>query len=140
MFGWFKKQEADPIVFPDNRAAFSYACTHLDNRLLVEAVIPALVEEEGKRGSEGEHYFLLRLAGRDEGRELWACTLKEATAFPEAGELVGYRVVRYDPDMPEGLNLLGFIALGLAPVYMPGKGWQISKNYTPQNIRQTVRW
>ena len=99
MFGWLKKKDAEPIDFPDNRAAFVYACETLENRLLVEAVIPALVLEQGSRGSEGERYFLVQLAGRDGGRQLWACTLKEATSFPAPGDLVGFRVVRYDPDM-----------------------------------------
>ncbi len=140
MFGWFKKPEQETLVFPDNRAAYEYACLHLDNRILLEAVIPALVLEQGKTGSEGEHYFLLRLAGRDGGRQLWACTLKEATAYPQVGELVGFLVVRYDPDMAEGLDLLGYIAYGFEPVFVPGKGWRIARNYTPDNIRQTVRW
>lgn len=140
MFNWFKKKEPEPLIFPDNKAAFDYACLHLDNPLLVEAVIPALVKEKGTTGSEGEHYFLVSLAGRAGARDLWACTLKEATDYPEAGNLVGYRIVRYDPAMPDGLDLLGFIAFGFAPVFVPDKGWRITRNYTPQNIRQTVRW
>ena len=140
MFGWLKKKDAEPVEFPDNRAAFAYACENLENRLLVEAVVPALVEERGERGSEGEQYFLLRLAGKNGGREHWGCTLKEATDYPEVGELVGFRVVRYDPAMPEGLDLLGYIAFGFTPCYAPGKGWRTVKNYTPDNIRQTVRW
>jgi hypothetical protein len=140
MFDWFRKTAPEPWVFPDNQAAYDYACRHLDNRILLEAVIPALVLEQGKTGSEGERYFLLRLAGRDTGREVWACTLKEATDYPEPGDLVGFRVVRYDPDLAEGLDLLGFIAFGFAPVFIPGKGWRIARNYTPDNIRPTVRW
>jgi hypothetical protein len=140
MFGWLKKKEAEPIEFPDNRTAFAYACEKLENRLLVEAIIPALVEERGEAGSEGEQYFLLRLAGKEGGREVWGCTLKEATDVPEAGELVGFRVVRYDPSMPAGLDLLGYIACGFVPCYLPGKGWRIRKDYTPADIRPTVRW
>ena len=140
MFGWFKKPEQEPLVFPDNQAAFDYACRHLENRILVEAVLPALVMEQGKTGSEGERYFLLRLAGEDGGREIWACTLKEATDWPEPGDLAGYRVVRYDPSLAQGLELLGYIAFGFDPVFVPGKGWRIARNYTPENIRQTVRW
>jgi hypothetical protein len=127
-------------MFPDYRAAFDYACSHLDNRILTEALIPALVLEPGKTGSEGEHYFLLQLAGKEGGRELWACTLKEAAEHPSVGDLVGFRVVRHDPDMPAGLDLLGFIACGLAPEYLPGKGWRISRNYTPLDLRKTIRW
>ncbi len=140
MFGWFRKKPAEPIVFPDNQAAFDYACQHLDNRVMLEAVIPALVLAEGTAGSEGERYFLLHLAGRNGGRQLWGCTLKEALAYPAVGDLVGFRVVRYDPEMTEGLDLLGFIAFGFDPLFIPGKGWRIGQNYTPSNIRPTVRW
>jgi hypothetical protein len=140
MFGWLKKPEQEPLVFPDNQAAFDYACSHLENRILVEAVIPALVVEKGKTGSEGEHYFLLRLAGNDGGREIWACTLKEAADYPAVGDLAGFYVVRYDPCLTKGLELLGYIAFGFDPVFVPGKGWRIARNYTPENIRQTVRW
>lgn len=140
MFGWFSKKEAEPVVFPDNQAAFDYACAHLDNRILLEAVVPALVLEQGKTGSEGERYFLLHLAGRDGGRRLYACTLKEAVAFPDVGDLVGFQVVRYDPDLAKGLDLLGFISCGFDNVFIPGRGWLITRNYTPANIRPTVRW
>lgn len=140
MVGWFTKKEQNPLTFPDSRAAFDYACTHLDNRILLEALIPALVLQEGKVGSEGERYFLLQLAGKNGGRELWGCTLKEATEYPAAGDLVGYRVVRYDPAMPAGLDLLGFIAYRLEPEYCPGKGWRIARNYTPSGLKPTVRW
>ena len=60
--------------------------------------------------------------------------------IPRSGDLVGFRVVRYDPDLAEGLDLLGYIAFGFEPVFVPGKGWRIARNYTPENIRQTVRW
>jgi len=140
MFEWFRKTAPEPLVFPDSQAAYAYACRHLDNRILLEAVIPALVLGQGKTGSEGERYFLLRLAGSEGGKEIWACTLKEATDYPAAGDLVGYLVVRNDPDLAEGLDLLGYIAFGFEPVFVPGKGWRIARNYTPQNIRPTVRW
>jgi hypothetical protein len=140
VFGWFKKTEHEPLVFPNSQTAFDYACSQLDTRILLEALLPALVIEPGKAGSEGEHYFLLQLAGKEGGRPLWACTLKEAAEFPSPGDLVGFRVVRHDPDMPAGLDLLGFIACGLEPEYFPGKGWRISRNFTPHDIRQTVRW
>jgi len=140
MFGWFRKTGGDHLAFPDNQAAFDYACNQLDNRLLLEALLPALVLEPGKPGSEGEHYFLLQVAGKGGGRQVWACTLKEVTEFPSTGDLVGFRVVRHDPEMPDGLDLLGFIACGLAPEYLPGKGWRITRNYTPSDIRPTVRW
>jgi hypothetical protein len=140
MFSWFGRKEEEPQVFPDVRAAFDHACRHHDNRLLVEAVIPALVEERGKAGAEGEQYFRLRLAGPEGGREIWACTLKEADAFPEVGALVGFRVVRYDPDLASGLDLLGFIAYRFEPVFLRGKGWRIAESYTPANIKPTMRW
>jgi hypothetical protein len=111
----------------------------LENRILLEALLPALVIEQGKTGAEGEHYFLLQLAGKDGGRQIWASTLKEATNYPLPGDLVGYRVVRHEPDMPSGLDLLGYIACGLEPEYLPVKGWRISRNYTPVNIRPPVR-
>src|SRR6266567_9262503 len=140
MFGWFSRKSPEPLVFPDNRAAFDYACRHLDNRLLIEAVIPALVEERGETGSEGEHYFLLHLADKGNGRKLWGCTLKEATDYPEVGDLAGFRIVRYDPVLPEGLDLLGYIAFGFEPVYLPGRGWRIARDFTPRNIKPTVRF
>lgn len=139
MFGWLGKKEQEH-VFADNRAAFAYASEHLDNRILFEAVVPALVEERGRTGPEGERYFLLRLAGKEGGREIWGCTLSEATDYPEVGDLVGFRVVRYDPDLPEGLDLLGFIAYRFDPVYVDGKGWRVGKNFTPPNIKPTVRF
>jgi hypothetical protein len=139
MFNWLGKKRQEH-VFANNSAAFAYACEHLDNRILLEAVIPALVAERGKIGPEGERYFLLRLAGKDGGREIWGSTLKEADDYPEVGDLVGFRVVRYDPDLPEGFDLLGFIAYRLEPVYVDGKGWRIGRNFTPENIKPTVRF
>ena len=139
MFNWFKK-DAQPLVFADNREAFAYACEHLPNRVLIEAVIPALVEEEGARGSGGERCFRVRRAGPDGGREIWACTLVEATDWPEVGDLVGYRVVMIRDDMPLELALLGYLAFVFAPVYVPGKGWRNAKNLTPKNIKPTVRF
>ncbi len=135
MFGWLKRKPAPPLVFADNREAFDYACRHLDNRLLLNALIPALVEEEGRRGSEGEHNFLLRVADREGGRRLWAPTLKEARAFPEVGDLVGFRVVTIASDLPADANVIGYVAVGLEPVYVPGRGWRIAANYTPANIK-----
>jgi hypothetical protein len=139
MLGWFKKKQP-PLVFPDNRAAFDYACEHLDNRILIEALIPALVEELGKTGAEGEKYFLLRLAAKEGGRDVWACTLKEAVDWPEVGDLVGFRVVTIADYLPEEMNVIGFIAVKLEPVCVPGKGLRVVKSYTPKNIRPTIRW
>ncbi len=139
MLGWFKRK-LPPLVFADNRAAFDYACEQFDNRLLIEALIPALVEERGRTGAEGERYFRLRLAGKGGGREVWACTLKEAVDWPEVGDLVGFRVVMIADDLPEEMNVIGFVAVKLEPVFVPGKGLRVLKSYTPKNIKPTVRW
>ena len=64
MFGWLRRKEETVMQFPDNESAFAHACT-LRYPLLLNARIPALVMEEGRRGAEGEHWFLLQLAGRD---------------------------------------------------------------------------
>lgn len=140
MFGWLRRKPAEPLKFDDAAAAFAYACTHLENRLLLEAVVPALVEERGRIGEEGEHYFRIRLADRSGGRDIWACTLKEAVRFPEVGDLVGFRVVRLDPELPDPFDLLGFIAYRFEPLYVPGKGWRIGENFTPRNIKPVLRW
>lgn len=139
MFGWLSKKQ-EPQLFPDNTAAFEFACRNLDNRILLEAVVTALVDEVGRPGEEGERWFRLRLADPTGGRELWACTLKEALDFPELGDLVGFKVVKIASDLPEGMNIIGFIAYKLEPVFMGKKGWKIEKSYIPKNIRQTVRF
>ncbi len=138
MLDWFKKKP--PLDFPDNRAAFDYACEHFDNRILIEALIPALVEEQGRTSAEGEKYFRLRLACKERDRELWACTLKEAVDWPEVGDLVGFRVVMIADDLPEEMSVIGFVAVKLEPVCVPSKGLRVVKSYTPKNIKPTVRW
>ena len=140
MFGWLRKKGKEPLVFASNVSAFEYACRELPNAVLLEAVIPALVEEEGEIGEEGEHYFRLRLADKGGGREIWGCTLKEATDYPEAGDLVGFRIVKIASDLPEGMNIIGFIAVKLAPVLVEKKGWRIERSFTPKNIKPTVRF
>jgi len=140
MFGWFRKKEESLQEFADNRAAFEYACTHLPNRILLEAVIPALVEGEGRRGSDGERCFSIRLAAPDGGREMWACTLAEATAWPEIGDLVGFRVVTIAEDLAPDPIPVGYISCVLAPVLAEGKRWRIARNLTPENIKQAVRF
>ncbi|RNC73300.1 MAG: hypothetical protein ED859_00905 [Desulfuromonadales bacterium] len=139
MFGFFKKKQSDPLVFDTTAAAFAYACRNLENELLLEAVIPALVEERGRVGGEGERYFSIRLADGKGGRLLEACTLKEATGHPDVGDLVGFRVVKVDPDLPEPFDLLGFIAYRLAPRYVPGRGWPIDASFVPDNLKPTLR-
>jgi hypothetical protein len=140
MFDWFWKKEEALLEFADNRAAFEYACTHLPNRILLEAVIPALVEEEGQRGRDGERFFSIRLAGTDGGRELWACTLAEATDWPAIGDLVGFRVVTFADDIAPDPAPIGYISSVLAPVLVGRKGWRIARNLTPTDIKQTIRY
>jgi hypothetical protein len=140
MFDWFRKKAEEPLVFTDNRAAFEHACTHLPNRILIEAVLPAIVEEEGRRGRDGERFFRIILAGPAGGRELWACTLAEATDWPEIGDLVGFRVVTLADDMAPDQTPVGYIACVFAPVLAGRKGWQIARNLTPANIRQAIRY
>ncbi len=140
MFGWFSKKEEPLREFADSRAAFEYACTHLPNRILLEAEIPALVEGEGRRGRDGERCFSIRLAGPDGGRQVWASTLAQAPGWPEIGDLVGFRVVTIAEDIAPVPTPIGYIACVLAPVLADGKRWRIARNLTPENIKQAVRF
>lgn len=140
MFGWLKKKEATTINFPDNSAAFDYACTNLPNKVLIEAILPALVEEVGAVNSQGERTFRLRIADKNGGWELWGATLNTAPAFPAAGDLVGFRIVRIASDLPAGMNIIGFIAVKLAPVLVSGKGWKIEASFMPDNIKPAIRF
>jgi len=140
MFGWFRKKEVATLEFADNRAAFEYACTQLPNRILLEAVIPAIVEGEGRRGSDGERFFSIRLAGPNGGHELWACTLAEADDWPTVGDLVGFRVVTIAEDIAPDAAPIGYISSVLAPVLVDRKWWRIARNLTPANIKQAVRY
>ena len=128
------------MVFENNEAAFDYACTRQKPEILLEAAIPALVLDLGTVDMDGVRHFLLRLAGSDGGRELWACTLNEATAYPEVGDLVCFRVVKIAPDLPDEASVIGYIAAKLAPVWVEKKGWQVLESYTPANIKPIVRW
>lgn len=139
MFGLFRKKSGEPISFESNGAAFEYACRNLENEILLEAVIPALVEERLGIGSEGEVLFRIRLADRCGGRVIESCTLKESSRHPDPGDIVGFRVVKFDPELPEPFDLLGFIAYRLAPVYVPGKGWRVVESFVPENIKPTLR-
>lgn len=138
MFNWLKKKET--IVFTDNSAAFEYACKNLPNKVLLEAILPALVEEVGPINAQGERTFRLRIADKNGGWELWAATLKGAPAFPAAGDLVGFRIVRIATDLPEGMNIIGFVAVKLAPVLVTGKGWRTEQSFMPNNIKPTIRF
>ncbi|GAM09500.1 hypothetical protein OR1_01779 [Geobacter sp. OR-1] len=140
MFGWLRRKEVQTKVFDSNSSAFDFACENLKYPLLVEAVIPALVLEVGKPGQEGERWYLLRIAAPEGGREVWGCTLKEAEAFPTVGDFIGFRIVRIASELPDYMNVIGYIAMKLEPVLVDGKMWQMAENYTPTNIKPTVRW
>jgi len=138
MFNWFRKKIAQKLEFPDNGTAFEHACT-LGYRPLIDALIPALVQEEGRRGRDGEHTFLIRLAVDHGGRKLWSSTLKESQAYPKEGDLVGFRIVMIATDLPVAASLIGFLACRLEPVLVAGKGWAVAQNYTPDNIKRAIR-
>ena len=140
MFGLFSKTPPQRLTFATNEEAFAHACRLQRPEILLEAVIPALVLKRGEIDSDGTHHFLLRLADRTGGRELWGVTLQEATSYPDEGDLVGFRIVKIATDLPVEVSIIGFIAVKLAPEYLEKKGWRIEANYTPANIRPTVRW
>lgn len=138
MFNWFGKKQQQMLEFPDNAAAFAHACS-IGYQPLVGALIPALVEEEGELGRDGEHTFLITLAGKPRALKFWSCTLKEAESYPKAGYLVGFRIFMIASDLPEDASLIGYIACRLERVLATGKGWAISQSYTPKNIKQALR-
>jgi len=139
MFGLFRKKTGEPIEFETAEAAFDYACRNLENLILLEAVIPALVVERRGTGTEGEQLFLVRLANCTGGKVVETCTLSESLRHPSVGDLVGFRVVKLEPELPEPFDLLGFIAYRLQPVYVPGRGWRIAESFVPHNIKPTLR-
>lgn len=134
MFGWFRKKEEEELHFPDNPAAFAHACA-LGYPPLLNAVIPAFVEDEGRRGPEGEHCYRIRLACGNSGREIWGCTMADAPGFPEIGDFVGYRIVKIASELPDDASLIGYIACKLEPVLVEKKGWRIAVSYTPANLK-----
>lgn len=140
MFGLFGRRKQEPIVFGSAEAAFDYACAHLENALLLEAVVPALVEERGRTGEEGERYFRIRLANRDGGRVIDACVLGDAIGSPAVGDLIGFRIVRADPDLSPPYDIIGFIAYGLGLTYVPGRGWPVVRSFVPDNLKPTIRF
>lgn len=140
MFGWFRKKREEPIEFADNRAAFEYACENLPNRILIEADIPAIVEETRGRGRDGERFFAIRLAGPDGGTSMLACTLAESTDWPEVGDLVGFHIVTIAEELAQEPVPIGFISHVLSPVMVAGKGWRVARNLTPKNIKQPIRF
>ena len=137
MFDWFKRKKASVLTFADPEAAFAHACA-IGYEPLCQALIPALVREDGGRGNDGEHLFLITLAGPGGGKRFWCCTLKESQAFPAPGDLVGFRVVTIASDVPEEASLIGYIACRLEPVLVTGKGWVVSQSYTPANIKPAL--
>lgn len=134
MFDWFRKKDETPLEFPDNQSAFEHACT-IGYLPLIQASIPALVMEEGRRGVDGEHYFLMRLAGQNSFLEVWGCTLPGAPAFPVAGDLVAFRIVRICPELPVSAGLIGYISGSLDPVLIGKKRWRIRHSYTPDSLK-----
>jgi hypothetical protein len=138
MFNWFWNRQRKAQEFPDNESAFEHACA-VGYTPLIGALIPALVLEEGERGRDGEHTFLIRLAGQQSESTFWSCTLKETLAYPKEGEFVGFRIVMIADDLPEPVNLIGFIACRLERVFVEGKGWVVAQSYTPKNIKQAIR-
>lgn len=139
MFKWFWKKERKAQEFPDNGSAFAHACA-VGYTPLIGALIPALVLEEGERGRDGERTFLIRLAGMQSESTFWSCSLKEALGHPKEGDLVGFRIVTIADDLPAPVNLIGFIACRLDPVFVEGKGWVVAENYTPKNIKQAIHF
>ncbi len=129
----FGKKETTTL-FPDNESAFTHACT-LRYPLLLDARIPSLVMEEGRRGAEGEHWFLLRLAGQEGGLDIWGPTLPGAPAYPNPGDLVAFRIVRFATELPEEASLIGYIESRLETVLNSRRGWRIAESYRPVNLK-----
>jgi hypothetical protein len=138
MFSWFRKKK-EVLEFPDSAAAFAKA-SEIGYEPLVDALLPALVEEEGGIGPDGERRFLIRLATPQAAAAVWTCTLKESAARPSEGDFVGFRVVTIASDLPEPANLIGYIACKLQPVLVVGRGWRVAQSYTPKEIKQAIRF
>ncbi len=134
MFAWFRRKEDELLQFPDNESAFAHACT-LSYQLLLKARIPALVIGEGRRGSEGEHWYLLRLARQGRALEIWGPTLAEAPAQPEVGDLVAFNIVRIVAEFPEESSLIGYIDCRLEPVLNGSKGWRVATSFRPDTLK-----
>ena len=134
MFDWFRRKEQEVLQFPDNESAFAHACT-LSYQLLLKARIPALVIGEGRRGSEGEHWYRLKLARQGEGLEIWGPTLSGARAQPEVGDLVAFNIVRIVAEFPEESSLIGYIDCRLEPVLNGSKGWRVAESFRPDSLK-----
>jgi len=134
MFDWFRRKDPPPQQFPDNNAAFAHACS-MGYRLLLNALVPGLVVGEGRRGSEGEHCFRLRLAGPPGTPDIWGSTLADAPGYPQVGDLVAFRIVRIATELPEDASLIGYIAGKLEPVLEGKRGWRIVASYIPPHMK-----
>ena len=134
MFDWFREKEETLTQFPDNEAAFAHACS-LGYALLINAKIPALVVEEGRRGVDGEHWYRLNLASQEGTLGIWGPTLSEAPAYPEVGDLVAFRIVRIATELPDDASLIGYIDCRLKPVLNSRKGWHIATSFKPDNLK-----
>jgi hypothetical protein len=134
MFDWLHGKEEALTQFPDNESAFAHACT-LRYPLLLDARIPALVMEEGRRGADGEHWFLLRLAAQEGVLNIWGPTLPHAPAYPNVGDLVAFRIVRFATELPDDASLIGYIDSRLDPVLNSRKGWHIAISFRPDNLK-----
>ena len=108
---------------------------HCRIRCFLDARIPALVVEEGRRGVEGEHWFRMYLASREGDFDIWAPTLAEAPEYPEVGDFVAFRIVRFATELPEHASLIGYIDCRLKPVLNSRKGWHISSTFRPDNLK-----
>ena len=134
MFDWFSAKKEEITLFPDNESAFSHACT-LRYPLLLNARIPALVMEEGRRGAEGEHWYRLHLACQEGTIDIWGPTLLETPAYPAVGDLVAFRIVRIATELPDDASLIGYIDCRLEPVLNSRRGWRIASTFRPDNLK-----
>ncbi|MCM0084004.1 hypothetical protein L4X63_20695 [Geomonas sp. Red32] len=137
MVDWPWKKTPKVLEYRDNGQAFAQACSE-GYLPLIGALIPALVEEDGGLGPDGERTFRIRVADSAGGKSVWSCTLKESRTFPLAGDFVGFRIVTIASDLPDEASLIGYIACKLQPVFVTGKGWRVAESYTPKNIKQDI--
>lgn len=134
MFEWLRRKSGEVLQFSDNESAFAHACT-LSYQLLINARIPALVIEEGRRGADGEHWYRLKLARQGGALEIWGPTLPAAPAHPEVGDLVAFNIVRIVAEFPEESSLIGYIDCRLEPVLNGSKGWLVAASFRPDTLK-----
>ena len=140
LFGFLKKKNLLAKEFDTLEAAFRFACEQAGPEILIESLVPALVEERGTPGEAGEPYFRIRVATRDGGMPIWAPVLPNAPAYPEPGDLVGFRVVMLVDDAPADGRIVGYLESILQPAFVPGKGWRIARRLMPPHIKPTIRF